>query len=81
MEHEVLPSAAPRYLPLKDGDRFEYAGARLSKKGVYRICSVDGDQWHGEFPISPLEGELPAKQAGGGKPRNYGCMTEVAHVQ
>jgi len=58
----AMPSSVrSRHLPLKGGDRFEFAAARLEKKSVYRSCSVGGDQWHGELPIFPFKGETSAK--------------------
>ena len=61
------------HLPFKGGDRFEFAAARLRKKGVYRSCAVDGDRRHGELLISPLEEEMPAKRAQGGESHGRYC--------
>jgi hypothetical protein len=55
----AIPSfVCSRHLPFKTEDRFEFAAARLNRKSMYRSCSVDGGQWHGELPILPLEGEM-----------------------
>jgi len=63
----IPPSVPSGHLPLKGGDRFEFAAARLCKKSVYRSCAVDGDQRHSKLPISPLEGEMSAKLTEGGE--------------
>jgi hypothetical protein len=78
MERAIPPSVASQHLPLKGGDRFEFAAARCCKRSIYRFRAVGGDRRFGELPISPLVGEMSAKLTEGGE--NHGCQNSGGNI-